>query len=404
MSSINFRRVFIMAALGSLVIVYSFLFLRLLATPAENTGSDFIAWYAGGRVADLWGSANAYDLDLQQAIQAQVVGFELAPGQVLIFNHPPYLVPLLALFMDGNYLASLGRYAALMALVYAAGLAIAYCLMRMDGWERSPAWLLVAGLATFYPLFVSLLNTQDTALMVLGGFLWLFGLRQKKDLLAGLGLALTTVRPHITLLLALPFLFRRRGVFWGFCLAAVGLAGISLLSVGIAGAVAYVHILLISAGGQWFGMHENAMVNLVGLLTRLFPADGNLIRWIGWGTYFACIVSFCVVWGRTRELDDRHFALLIVCGLFFVPHLHYHDLALLLVPLLLVLLQSVKRGHLEPGEAALVPLAASLVLLVGGLAPFLKYELPYLLMIWLVLGMWAPARAFFWHKRGEVAA
>jgi len=41
--------------------------------------------------------------------------------------------------------------------------------------------------------------------MILGVFLWLLGFRHKKDLLAGLGLALTSVRPQIALLLALSF-------------------------------------------------------------------------------------------------------------------------------------------------------------------------------------------------------
>jgi hypothetical protein len=404
LNMINFRRAFVIAALGALTIIYTALFSRMLTTPAEYTGSDFIAWYTGGRVADLWGSSNVYNLDYQQSIQAQVVGFELAPGQVLMFNHPPFLVPLLSLLADGNYLASMGRYIVIMVLIYAAGMAVVYRLLRLEGWERSPAWLMLAGMITFYPLFISLINAQDTALMVLGGFLWLLGMRQKKDVLAGLGLALTTVRPHIALLLVLPFLFRRRGVFWGFCLAMLGLGGISLLAVGLTGLEAFVHILLSTAGGEWFGVHESAMVDLVGLLTRLFPNGGTVIHWIGWGTYLVSMVALCVIWIRSRSLNERHFTLLVVCAVFFAPHLHYHDLTLLLVAFVAVLPALVHVRTARQQDAGPVLLACSLLLLLGSLVPVLKFNLPYLVMAWLLLTLWHPQWAFFWNKKGVEAA
>jgi hypothetical protein len=48
--------------------------------------------------------------------------------------------------------------------------------------------VLAAGALTFFPVFVSLLNGQDTALLVLGAILWLAGLLLECDPLAGLGL------------------------------------------------------------------------------------------------------------------------------------------------------------------------------------------------------------------------
>jgi hypothetical protein len=395
MKQVNFRRVFVLAGLTTLVIVYVLLWLRMISSPSERTGSDFISAYTGGRVADIWGAANVYNLEYQQVVQQGVVGFALAPDQVLMFEHPPYLVPLLSLFMDGNYLASLDRYAILMVVIYAAGMAVAYRLIRLDGWERAPALLMLAGMVTFYPLFVSLLNTQDTALMVLGGFLWLLGLWQKKDVLAGLGLALTTVRPHIALLLALPFLFRRRGVFWGFCLATVGLAGISWLAVGISGLEAYARLLLTAAGGEGFGTHESAMINLIGLLWRIDPnLGGDTIHWIGWAVYGVTLVGLCVMWARSREIAEKQIGLAVTLVVFVAPHLHYHDLTLLLVALAAALLALVRGGFLRAQKAALIPLVLSMALLFSNFAAVLEYAFPYLVMLLLVVVLYIPGVVF----------
>ena len=335
MKPINFRLVFIAVGLTALVIIYAVLWLRMVSSPAERTGSDFISAYTGGRVADRWGAANVYNLQRQQELQAEVVGFELAPGQVLMFNHPPYLVPFLALIMDGNYIGSMVRYALVMAALYAAAMTLVWRLLRLGGWQRASSALAVLGMATFFPLFVSLVNTQDTALMVLGGLLVLFGLLTKRDWLAGLGLALATVRPHVTVLLAFPFLFRRQWVFLWFCTAAAVLGLVSLLAVGPGGMQAYLRLLLTAAGGQFYGMQEGAMVNLVGLLTRLAPGLGSAaIHWIGWVVYGVTLVGLCILWARSRVIADKQIGLAVALAVFAVPHLHYHDLTLLLLPLL----------------------------------------------------------------------
>lgn len=403
MKRIDLRRVFVIAGLASLVIVYAVLWARMFTSHEERTGSDFIAFYAGGMTARVWGGEHVYDLARQQAVQAEVVGFNLAPGQVLMFNHPPFLVPLLARVMGGGYLASLVRFALVMTALYAGTLAVAWRLLRRDGWGCDELALALAGLATFYPLFVSLLNTQDTALMVLGGFLWLFGLLTGRDWLAGLGLALTAVRPHVTLVLAAPFLFRRRKVFAWFCAGAVALGLVSLLAVGVNGLKDYIHILLTSAGGEFHGMQEAAMVNLVGLLRRHVSGLGaEATHWVGWGAYATSILALCLVWARSRTLDERHLGLAVLLAVFFAPHLHYHDLTLLLVPILTFLLASVRGGALRTQEAVLAPLAASLVLLFGSLAPALKYDLPSLLMVLLALATWFPQKILFWRPKNEI--
>ncbi|MBI4731705.1 MAG: DUF2029 domain-containing protein [Chloroflexi bacterium] len=395
MKRVDFRRILVAGGLIALAIIDAMLWTRMITSPSERTGSDFIAFYTAGRVAQTDGLERVYEPDLQQAVQEGVVGFDLAPGQVLLYNHVPYLVPILMALVNGNYVASFVRWTLVLAALFAIGAVLLTGLLRREGWSKGEAWVAAAGMLTFFPLFVSLLNGQDTAFTMLGLCLGVFGLLTGREWLAGLGLALATVRPHIAVLLAVPFLFRRQKVFGWFCVGTAVLGLFSLLLLGWAGARGFLDLLLVSAGGEFYGMHESAMVNLVGLLTRLAPGlEAHLIRWVGWGVYLAAIIVLCIIWARSRALGERHFGLAVLLSVFFAPHLHYHDLTLLLIPLTCVMLFVVRAGWMKRKTAALLPLAVSLVLLLGNLVMALKYNMPYLVMVILVLILWWP-KLFF---------
>jgi Glycosyltransferase family 87 len=398
MNGINFRRVFIIAGLLTLVMVYAILWMQMISSPAERTGADFIVFFTAGRISQTDGPAHVYDPLLQQAVQQTQVGFQLVPGQVLLYNHVPYLIPILKSLISENYVASFYRWAALLLVLCIAGVVLLARTFHRSGWGRMEVWLVAAGMITFFPLFVSLLNGQDTAFTFLGLCLFLVGLLTGQDWLAGLGLALTSIRPQVTVLLAVPFLFRKQKVFGWFCLAGVVLSVLSLAAVGIDGMRGFLNLLLLSAGGDWYGLKEPLMVNLVGLLWRITPWLGaNVIHWIGWAVYAITLVGLCVLWSRSRAIGEKQIGLAIVLAVFVVPHLHYHDLTLLLVPLVALLLLLVRDGFLPSQQAALVPLALSLALLVSNFALVLKLNFPYLIMLLLGLALYLPG-VFFRRK------
>jgi Glycosyltransferase family 87 len=395
MNRIDFRRVFVIAGLASLAVVYVALWMRMITDLSERTGSDFIVFFTAGRIAQTDGSVHIYEPELQQDIQQAEVGFPLVPGQVLLYNHVPYLIPILAVVVNGNYVASFIRWVVLLLVLGAGSVSILVGFLWQVGWRRADVWVAAAGMLAFFPFFVSLMNGQDTAFTFLGLCLWLVGLLTGLDWLAGLGLALTSIRPHVTVLLAVPFLFKRRKVFGWFCVGALVLGLVSLLSVGFAGMRGFLDLLLVSAGGGWYGLKEQVMVNLVGLLWRIAPGlGGNSIHMIGWVVYGLTLVGLCVLWVRSREIDERVIGLAVTVSLFASPHLHYHDLALLLLPLVAALLVLVRRGFLHTPNASLVPLAISLLLLFGSLIPGVKYNLPYLIMLLIILLLWVPDKIF----------
>ena len=382
MKSSSVRRIFIIAGIASLFVSYLGVWKRLINDPVERTGADFIAFYSAGRVAQNEGAAQVYDPILQKDVQEGEVGFPLVPGQVLLYNHLPFLIPILQIIVSADYVGSFYRWVFLLITLYISGIAFLSRTLKDAGFDQSTTSLAGIGGFLFLPLFFSLMNGQNTAFLFLGVAIWMYGLVSGREMLAGLGLSLATVRPHIALILALPMLFRYRKVFLGFVLGSGALALISFLIISMEGTREFINIILISAGGEWHGMKENAMFNLIGILMRTLPwLEAETIRMIGWAVYGATIIGSCIFWARSKDLQNGQIGLTVILALFAVPHLHFHDLTLLLIPIYELIRSSAQNMGLKTETAAVSPIAISLLLLLGNASPILQYTLPYLIMI-----------------------
>jgi hypothetical protein len=184
-------------------------------------------------------------------------------------------------------------------------------------------------------------------------------------------------------------------VFGWFCVAAGVLGGLSLVILGVNGTRGFLNLLLVSAGGEWYGLKEPLMVNLVGLLWRILPGLGaTFIHWTGWAVYGITLIGLCILWAITKVITEKQIGLAIVLTILVVPHLHYHDLALLLAALTAALLVLVRGGFLSARKAALLPLALSLVLLLSNSVLIVKLNFPYLVMLGLVLALYFPSYIF----------
>ena len=380
-TSINFQRVFKIAAVCSLVFIYLIQWGRMITTPTLRTGTDFMAFYAAGRVAQEHGFSRVYNIDLQQGIEQGVLGFPLARRQVLLYNHVPYLTPILALLVDSDHVGSFLRWAGLMLGIYIV--VASFLLVKTISSGGGSYYTFLAGAFLFFPFFHSLLLGQDTAILFFGSALWCVGILKKKDWLAAAGLALTTVRPHICLALAIPLLFTHRRIFWRFFVIAALLTLTSVLMIGREGVLGFLDLLQISASGTWFGMNEAAMSNMVGLIIQaLHSLHLSEIHLLGWVGYALGIVAASILWIRAGRLDGWLLSITLVLALFFAPHLHYHDLTLLVIPLLFAL------TRMDSGKSqmslALIPLGLSLFLLVTKSFAIIPYVL-YFVVLWLLV-------------------
>lgn len=378
MPTSRYQRIFILAGITSLVIAYIALWIRFINDPVERSGSDFIAFYSAGRVAQEYGYSRVFTVELQQAVQQEVVGFPLVEGQVLLHNHPPLLPPILGLLMTPDYVQSFHRWVVLWIAVYAGCLIVLNKVLELSGIERSTRILVGIGSFLFLPLFYSLLNGQDTPIVLLGIAIWLYGLVTGKEWTAGLGLSLTVMRPHLSLAFAIPMMISHRKAFIGYILGSTSLVLLAVLIMGVDGMQRYINFLLISAGGEWHGMNEQKMVNLLGLALRLFGTSAApAFRTGSWLLFAVSIAALTFLWSRRKGLQDHLVGLTVVIVLLMTPHLHMHDLTLLLVPFY----ELVRTGYLKNFAATASPIAASLLLFVGNISPYLQFTLPYFLML-----------------------
>jgi hypothetical protein len=374
-------RILTIAGILSLSVSYVALWLRFISDPVERTGSDFIAFFSSGNVARQHGYSQVYVPDRIRAVQAKEVGFELGEQQVLLYNHPPYLVPILRLLFNKDYVASFYRWILLMIVFYVAALIVLHRISIETGKEQ-PSWLTGLGAFLFLPVYFSLMNGQDTALLLLGAALWIYGLMTGRDVLAGIGLSFTTIRPHISLLLALPMVFQHRKAFITYVIGGGLLAIVSFLIMGVEGLQNYINILLISAGGEWHGMKEEAMFNLIGLLKRAAPGlSAEAIRISGWTFYGLTLLGLFFLWSGFDNRLNNKIGLTVILALVMVPHLHFHDLALLLIPMY----ELIYSGKLKAPAATVLPIAASLLLLISNSSFYLQYSIPYLIILGLAV-------------------
>ena len=377
---------FAIASILLLTSIYLFLWKIEITDPKIYHTSDFIAFYTAGRIANKKGASQVYNQQEQFNIQTTLMDKEIAPNELLSYNHLPFLIPLLEAITSENYTASFTRWG---LILLAINIGSTFILLKIFPNFNHKEWIVAAaGTVLFFPSIISILQGQDTAILLLGASIWMVGLLQKKDKLAGLGLALVTIRPHIALVLAIPFIFKRRMVWWWFLLGASTLALFSITLIGIEGTQEFIQLLTISSRGEGFQLKPEAMFNLVGILARMIPTlSHKILEIIGWSGFGIAIIGLSTMWRKSTAISEAHIGMAILLSLFTAPHLHYHDLALLLLPLLAVLRIAISEKKITIGVVSIIPLSISFILFINHYLPSI-YPLPYLLMFILAILLW----------------
>jgi hypothetical protein len=314
--------------------------------PSERR--DFLIQMTAGRVAELDGSEQLYDAELQLQRQNELRHQAQDEEVLLPFNHPPLLVPFLQPLSRLEFDRAYWIWTAFTALL----LIIAVIVMTSSFSEGGASSLQLMGIRlavlTFFPVAVVVAQGQDTGILLIGTAGWIVLLSSRRDFAAGVLLSLAAIRPHLAIGLAVPFLFARRRVFTGFLfgVAILGLYSVSL--IGLQGVIDYVELIRETSIGETLVIAEARMPNFLGLIHRLGGGDSRAVAAMAaWLTWIVFIVATSIWW---RSLGPRvssvHCGLLIVGTLLLVPHIHLHDLAILTVPAI-----AAAAGRLEASRA-----------------------------------------------------
>ncbi len=241
-----------------------------------------------------------------------------APQVVLPFAYPPPALPLFGLFALGTaQQAAAALSAAMMAAFVGAAALVGGGLVALaaglGGWTFFNAWL-----------------TQTGILMGAGGLLMLAGVRRNAPLWTGLGLAILCLKPHYGAYPALGLLVAGR---WrGLGVATGVLAGLTALSAALYGPgqwVAWLHAIGDGVGGGHPALDFRVMTSWVALV----PGGPELAR-IGLGLWVLGLGA--VVWTWRKLPTEPALAASLLLALFLTPHGHPYDLALWVVPALVL--------------------------------------------------------------------
>lgn len=270
--------------------------------------NDFMSIYSGTRLAF---TGQMYDRDANLRVQRQAAGWENVNH---LFMRPPFAA--LALW-------PLGRLPYIPAAWIWIALSIAAIVLFCRVWPGDGK---LAALACCWslPLFHVVANGQDVAILLVVLALAIREMLRDHDEIAGLLLALCSVKFHLFLLLPVFLLARKR---WR---VLAGLAGggsilflLSFLAAPLDWPARYFAFLRDPVGNPW----PNAMPNLHGLTISLPHPES----WQAAGTLTIVLLA----WIAARRSFDYGLAAALVGGILVAPHAYLSDCALAIPALLL---------------------------------------------------------------------
>ena len=328
-------RMFLLLALALMLGMHAWEFYTLRGQIRQGY-PDFTAMYAAGRCVVSGLGSRIYDQQVQAGIQQQFASHVKNRLGPLPFTHPPFEAALFAPLGLVSYTTAywLWNGFSLLALLVFLYLLRPH-LPALRDWSK--ALPVLAGLA-FFPVFVCLLQGQDSLLLLLLLGLAFVALKREREFLAGVCLALALFRFQLVLpLLAVLLLRRKWKVLPGFALVAAAWAGVSAAVVGWQQAWNYPRTILQLSRAQAAGaMNPTNMPNLRGIVSAL-AGEGNAAHLL------IALISLALVGGAAwlwtsdpaKPEFDLSFALAVVVAIMASYHLMAHDLSLLLLPLLL---------------------------------------------------------------------
>jgi len=344
---------------------------------------DFMSLYTGAKL--FWTNRSAlYNLEQQRLIQESI---DPSRGDwVLPFFYPPFfaafLVPLAWLRFSAAFIVMTVINIVLLATT------IELLVRRLQLNRQQTYWLVLTTLCN-YGVHYGLLEGQTSFIALLLLTLFMLTLRESGFASSGIWSGFLFFKPQLAAIPLLILLSNKkwRALEWAFL--TLGLfALISLVGVGADGIKDYLALSAqAAAGDDYLRIEPEGMHNLRALTYFFFPAPWrDAVWWAG----TIVLVALIVARSRASEKPNGIFFaewITIAAALILVsPHLHSHDLTLLIIPFALVLKQV--------GEAV-IPLVA-LTLVIVGVLPLINTiaypHLPPLIPIALLLFLGADFR------------
>jgi hypothetical protein len=347
--------------------------------------SDFAIYYSAGTMVRRGLGHQLYDAATQFKVQREFspeVAIRLGP---LPYNHPAFEA---VWFVPFSYVPYVSAFAlwdlANLAMLATLPFLLLPHLRQLQGYSWS-LWVLTS--LGFFPIFVALLQGQDTILLLFLYALAFVCLKKNRDAVAGGWLALGLFKPHLVLPFVLLLLVQsRKKVLYGFLPTAVVLALVSVAIVGWEGMAAYPHYVLHLEDTMARGaIVPSDMPNLRGVLYVLLhgsPRVGVVALMLSTGIFLFA------AWQCRAALSENSFnlkvCLAMVATIVVSYHLLSYDLSLMMLPLLLLANELLGEGRLHTWPRVLMIAAVSALFFSPGLILLMQND-QLALMGWAVM-------------------
>ena len=280
--------------------------------------------------------------------------------------NPPFVAGMFVPLTGMSYGHAQAVWFAVSAAAIVASIALLWPEFRGRGRSWSSVFVLAA--LTSLPVFWSLLYGQLTPLVLLSWVLFYRLSSSGREGSAGLVLAAAWIKPQLAFV---PLLFLLATGRWRALAGhAAGGAVLLVASTLLAGAnttfVQYPAFLLHSL--QWtqeFGVNRLNMVGWSSFFLRVLPEAPETARVLSVVLAGATLVAAAALWRQRRRLDagSAPVLALAIAAVLTSPHVHTHDLAVLLLPAAAVV------AHRRDALAYLVPALLFFIIPAATFAP-----------------------------------
>jgi len=352
--------------------------------PAAMQGrADFRQLYTAGYMVRTGHSRELYDFAAQKRFQDTLV----SPQQVALpFNRPSYEALLFAPFSLVSYKAA---YFLLLA-VNLALLSTSFLMLRPTLTNLGAVWNLLplAMFISFIPTGVALMQGQDSVLLLLLFSAAFLSLERDSEFLAGVLTGFALFKFQTPIPIAALFLFWRRWRFvGGFSLAGVVLALLSVWITGLAQAKTLVRLLLSLDTGLGTGPNQfqflvplKKMMNLHGLIYGITDGHIGLRSTTLLTLILSILFLFWVAFAGFRLSREDQYKVAIASSVVVSYYMFVHDLVILLIPVSLILNQTIAFRGKRAWPAAL---AAILFLAPALVSSAYLFSIPLCLFVFL---------------------
>jgi hypothetical protein len=307
--------------------------------------NDFIASYTAARMVWDGKGAQLFDLREQTAYQEAILrslhtDFRFRDA-LLAYIHAPFEI---VWYIPLGGLGYFQAYCVWLAVSLGCVVTGVYLLLHSPrSLTRGLLAKYILGSLAFFPVFINLLQGQDSATLFLFWTLGYWNVVRSKEATAGVWWSLLLQKFQVVLptLLVLVMLKRWR-VLTGFLVGSVALLVVSLAVVGRSGLETYARLMVEVSG--WIerkGIYPSQMHNLRAQFYVWFyrdhPGVANLLTGLASVALLALLLRYWKgEWEPGSARFGLKFSLLVTISLLVSPHLNLHDLSCLLVPGILI--------------------------------------------------------------------